>query len=157
MLFHCILTSQGIGGYTSFRCRLSLLLAAWALANPAFDKSAKAPLLLFHCILTSQACGYNKKTRGITMIPLVSFGFAERQGFEPWDPKRINGFRDRPVRPLRHLSKIFYFMSLPLLLPPHRSSKQLILPDRWISCSDIEWQDHPYGDIPCAKIVIICL
>jgi hypothetical protein len=30
---------------------------------------------------------------------------AEREGFEPSVPrKRDNGFRDRPVRPLRHLS-----------------------------------------------------
>ena len=29
---------------------------------------------------------------------------AERQGFEPWVRKAHNGFRDRPVRPLRHLS-----------------------------------------------------
>ena len=30
---------------------------------------------------------------------------AERQGFEPWDPlTRVNGFRDRPIRPLWHLS-----------------------------------------------------
>ena len=29
---------------------------------------------------------------------------AERQGFEPWKPKGFNGFRDRPDRPLRHLS-----------------------------------------------------
>ena len=33
-----------------------------------------------------------------------SFSFAERQGFEPWVPKRHNGFRDRPIRPLWHLS-----------------------------------------------------
>jgi hypothetical protein len=32
---------------------------------------------------------------------------AEREGFEPSVPrKRDNGFRDRPVRPLRHLSAI---------------------------------------------------
>ena len=30
---------------------------------------------------------------------------AERQGFEPWEPsKGLNGFRNRPVQPLRHLS-----------------------------------------------------
>ena len=29
---------------------------------------------------------------------------AERQGFEPWVLKEHNGFRNRPVRPLRHLS-----------------------------------------------------
>ena len=35
----------------------------------------------------------------------VLFNPAERQGFEPWDPsKGINGFRDRPIRPLWHLS-----------------------------------------------------
>ena len=28
----------------------------------------------------------------------------ERQGFEPWVAKGNNGFRDRPVQPLRHLS-----------------------------------------------------
>ena len=33
---------------------------------------------------------------------------AERQGFEPWKPKGFNGFRDRPDRPLRHLSKKRY-------------------------------------------------
>ncbi len=32
---------------------------------------------------------------------------AERQGFEPWKPKGFNGFRDRPDRPLRHLSSRF--------------------------------------------------
>src|ERR1700720_4534031 len=32
-------------------------------------------------------------------------GMAEREGFEPSVPrKRDNGFRDRPDRPLRHLS-----------------------------------------------------
>jgi hypothetical protein len=31
--------------------------------------------------------------------------FAERQGFEPWDLLTgVNGFRDRPIRPLWHLS-----------------------------------------------------
>jgi hypothetical protein len=29
---------------------------------------------------------------------------AERQGFEPWVPIGYNGFRDRPNRPLWHLS-----------------------------------------------------
>lgn len=30
---------------------------------------------------------------------------AERQGFEPWVPShRDNGFRDRPIQPLWHLS-----------------------------------------------------
>ena len=31
---------------------------------------------------------------------------AERVGFEPTVPRRYNGFRDRPDRPLRHLSSI---------------------------------------------------
>jgi hypothetical protein len=31
---------------------------------------------------------------------------AERQGFEPWDDTVINGFRDRPIQPLWHLSGI---------------------------------------------------
>jgi hypothetical protein len=31
---------------------------------------------------------------------------AERLGFEPREPKGLNGFRDRPVQPLRHLSVI---------------------------------------------------
>ena len=35
---------------------------------------------------------------------LFQLYLAERQGFEPWVPKRHNGFRDRPDRPLRHLS-----------------------------------------------------
>ena len=30
--------------------------------------------------------------------------FAERKGFEPLERKAFNGFRDRPDRPLRHLS-----------------------------------------------------
>jgi hypothetical protein len=35
----------------------------------------------------------------------VGFLFAERQGFEPWDLLTgVNGFRDRPIRPLWHLS-----------------------------------------------------
>ncbi len=33
--------------------------------------------------------------------------FSERQGFEPWEAKDLNGFRDRPVQPLRHLSLNF--------------------------------------------------
>ena len=34
---------------------------------------------------------------------------AEREGFEPSVPrKEDNGFRDRPVRPLRHLSVLSY-------------------------------------------------
>ena len=31
---------------------------------------------------------------------------AEREGFEPSVPDGYNGFRDRPVRPLRHLSLV---------------------------------------------------
>jgi hypothetical protein len=34
------------------------------------------------------------------------YQMAERQGFEPWDSKAINGFRDRPIRPLWHLSAL---------------------------------------------------
>ena len=42
-----------------------------------------------------------KKSPALRGIKLV----AERQGFEPWDPgKGVNGFRDRPIRPLWHLS-----------------------------------------------------
>src|SRR6516162_7575241 len=38
-------------------------------------------------------------------LQAVRCGLAEREGFEPSVPrKRDNGFRDRPVRPLRHLS-----------------------------------------------------
>lgn len=32
--------------------------------------------------------------------------FAEREGFEPTVRKAYNGFRDRPDRPLRHLSSL---------------------------------------------------
>ena len=32
---------------------------------------------------------------------------AERVGFEPTDPQGVNGFRDRPIKPLSHLSVIF--------------------------------------------------
>ncbi len=31
---------------------------------------------------------------------------AERLGFEPRELKEFNGFRDRPVQPLRHLSVV---------------------------------------------------
>ena len=34
------------------------------------------------------------------------FHFAEREGFEPTVRKAYNGFRDRPDRPLRHLSSL---------------------------------------------------
>ena len=34
----------------------------------------------------------------------LAFFFAERKGFEPLERKAFNGFRDRPDRPLRHLS-----------------------------------------------------
>ena len=30
---------------------------------------------------------------------------AEREGFEPPDPGRVNGFQDRRIQPLCHLSK----------------------------------------------------
>ena len=36
---------------------------------------------------------------------MINIGLAEREGFEPSVPrKEDNGFRDRPDRPLRHLS-----------------------------------------------------
>jgi hypothetical protein len=36
---------------------------------------------------------------------IIIFMLAEREGFEPSVPRKgDNGFRDRPVRPLRHLS-----------------------------------------------------
>ena len=37
------------------------------------------------------------------------FVLAERVGFEPTVPRGYTGFRDRPVRPLQHLSDLFYF------------------------------------------------
>ena len=36
---------------------------------------------------------------------LIESSLAEREGFEPSVRKAYNGFRDRPVQPLRHLSK----------------------------------------------------
>ena len=40
-------------------------------------------------------------------MPKDLFSFAEREGFEPPVPvTQDNGFRDRPDRPLRHLSSI---------------------------------------------------
>ena len=36
--------------------------------------------------------------------PKLAISFAERKGFEPLERKAFNGFRDRPDRPLRHLS-----------------------------------------------------
>ena len=36
----------------------------------------------------------------------VYLHFAEREGFEPTVRKAYNGFRDRPDRPLRHLSSL---------------------------------------------------
>ena len=52
---------------------------------------------------------------------------AEREGFEPPYTKGVNGFRDRPVQPLRHLSilnldlRINYkqFMSAPYKASNH--------------------------------------
>jgi|WetSurMetagenome_2_1015567.scaffolds.fasta_scaffold120258_2 hypothetical protein len=45
------------------------------------------------------------------------YDLAERQGFEPWDPfTGVNGFRDRPIRPLWHLSgqfSILFDIALP--------------------------------------------
>ncbi len=45
-----------------------------------------------------------KQKRHLTIGKYLFESFAERQGFEPWKPKGFNGFRDRPDRPLRHLS-----------------------------------------------------
>ena len=46
---------------------------------------------------------------------------AERQGFEPWVGGAYNGFRDRPVRPLRHLSVwrlyVLQFYTIQILFP----------------------------------------
>ena len=49
----------------------------------------------------------------ILQAPDYQTNSAERQGFEPWVPKGYNGFRDRPDRPLRHLS----WWLVALLLP----------------------------------------
>ena len=38
----------------------------------------------------------------------IFVAFAERGGFEPPVPKGYNGFRDRHVKPLRHLSYLIY-------------------------------------------------
>ena len=38
------------------------------------------------------------------IIRALAIFFAERKGFEPLERKAFNGFRDRPDRPLRHLS-----------------------------------------------------
>ena len=40
---------------------------------------------------------------------------AERKGFEPLERIAFNGFRDRPIRPLWHLSPTFYNRKATLL------------------------------------------
>lgn len=39
-----------------------------------------------------------------TGAPCPQFHIAERGGFEPPEPRGFNGFRDRPIQPLSHLS-----------------------------------------------------
>src|SRR5262249_36977994 len=50
---------------------------------------------------------------------------AERQGFEPWEPsKGLNGFRNRPDQPLRHLSVRCYYTTCSRSCNPR--------PTRWL-------------------------
>lgn len=44
------------------------------------------------------------RTIGYARRPQFCSEVAEKQGFEPWVPIGYNGFRDRPNRPLWHLS-----------------------------------------------------
>ena len=67
----------------------------------------------FRVVLLSQLTVINKETSKIKACNFDSYRlflemyvgtFAEREGFEPPVRKTHNGFRDRPDRPLRHLS-----------------------------------------------------
>lgn len=46
----------------------------------------------------------NEGNREKTEAPCPRFPVAERGGFEPPEPRGFNGFRDRPIQPLSHLS-----------------------------------------------------
>ncbi len=66
--------------------------------NPYTGVAFLINLILEHMVLW----GNNKRNL------LVPFAVAEREGFEPSDPvTQVNGFRDRPIRPLWHLSPLF--------------------------------------------------
>ncbi len=52
------------------------------------------------------ACSIQRRKTGFVRGSEFCSELAERQGFEPWVPRKgHNGFRDRPDRPLRHLSE----------------------------------------------------
>lgn len=59
-------------------------------------------------IMSTQRLHYMIQNGQVSVILTLGLYFAERQGFEPWVPKRHNGFRDRPDRPLRHLSSVVF-------------------------------------------------
>ena len=63
--------------------------------------------LLISCLLDGEAYEPSESPpRAVGTIPVALARFlAEREGFEPSEPRKgFNGFRDRPVQPLRHLS-----------------------------------------------------
>ena len=60
---------------------------------------------LYKCFEQAQALAQKNETIK-TCILIVHSTCAEREGFEPTVRKAYNGFRDRPDRPLRHLSSL---------------------------------------------------
>ena len=60
---------------------------------------------LYKCFEQAQALAQKNETIK-THILIVHSTCAEREGFEPTVRKAYNGFRDRPDRPLRHLSSL---------------------------------------------------
>ena len=94
-------------GGPSERPKISSLYAAHPRASnaPAIVASAKIDGLREMANATKH-CYNTFAAEVLNLLILISQrGLAEREGFEPSVPrKRDNGFRDRPVRPLRHLS-----------------------------------------------------
>lgn len=107
---------------TGFRTAMNFLANPWKLwvsDDPTHRKSlikmVFAAPLPYH---RNQGFRTAKTTSPFKVLAGISDGekeMAERQGFEPWVRKAHNGFRDRPVRPLRHLSA-----SLQLVVTPKR-------------------------------------
>ena len=74
------------------------------------------------CVRICSACHVKMKKEAHKGLLLH---FAEREGFEPTVRKAYNGFRDRPDRPLRHLSSLA--LGIFIILAAPQQIKQVCL------------------------------
>ena len=121
--------------------------------RPCKNKISCRPLGATFCFLQTaykQVCAVCRKNKGLRLYrsPTTNFVLCGETGIRTLDTRRYNGFRDRPDRPLRHLSNRFSsvfrtFERAKITKKTkikRRKSKKMIF-------ADFLWHINPYAEV----------